>query len=424
MVFLAGGELGLADRPDETRRALNSGAAVPPSARALRNTGEVVRVVPRIRPSCGRARRASPRRAGSRDNRDMAGQTISFCRSADGTRIAVASVGSGPPLLRAAHWLTHVEHDFDSPVWRCWLRELSRDRCYIRYDQRGCGLSDAEVSDFSLDAWVADLEAVADHLQLARFPLLGMSQGGAVAIAYALRHPDRVSRLILMGAYARGAARRATDSAARLEADTLVNMVRIGWGRDNPAFRQVFTDLFIPDGTPQQRQWWNEVERLTASAANAARTLAAFHEIDVTELAAQLRVPTLVMHARGDARVPFEEGRRLASLIPGARFVPLDSINHVLLEDEPAWQHFLRELREFLGADGGKPTTLGGAPLTASEREVLRLISQGLDNKTIAAQLGKSEKTVRNQVTSILAKLGVHSRAQAAARVRSLADLS
>ncbi len=342
-------------------------------------------------------------------------QHIRFCTAADGTRIAVASIGSGPPLLRAAHWLSHVDHDLESPVWRPWLAELSRQHTYIRYDQRGCGLSDPDVTEYSLDAWVGDLEAVVDHLGLARFPLIGMSQGGAVAVSYALRHPEKVSHLVLLGAYARGALRRDTGPVGRLEAETLVNLIRLGWGRDNPAFRQVFTNQFIPDGTPEQHQWWNELERLTASPENAARTLEAFHEVDVTEAARRLQVPTLVVHARGDARVPFDEGLRLATLIPGARFLPLDSANHVLLETEPAWGRFVQELRSFLGA--AVPAVLDER-LTPAEREVLRLVAQGLDNPAIADRLGKSEKTVRNQVSSILDKLALKSRAQAIVQAR------
>ncbi|GAA4415293.1 hypothetical protein GCM10023089_35730 [Quisquiliibacterium transsilvanicum] len=349
-------------------------------------------------------------------------QSLRFCTAADGVRIAIASIGSGPPLLRAAHWLSHVEHDLNSPVWRPWLAELARDHRYIRYDQRGCGLSDSAVADFSLEAWVGDLEAVIRSLGLRRFPLIGMSQGGAVAIAYAVLNPDKVSRLVLLGAYARGALRRATSDAHRLEAETLVNLIRLGWGRDNAAFRQVFTNQFIPGGTPAQHQWWNDLERLTASPESAARTLEAFHRIDVTELARRLRVPTLVLHARGDARVPFDEGVRLAALIPEARFVPLDSDNHVLLDTEPAWPVFLDEMRSFLGpvtADGADGA--GDATLTPAEREVLHLVALGLDNTAIAQQLGKSEKTVRNQVSSILEKLGVHTRAGAIVYVRDRA---
>lgn len=340
-------------------------------------------------------------------------QSLSFCHAPDGTRLAIASIGSGPPLLRAAHWLSHVEHDLHSPVWRPWLEALSQQHRYIRYDQRGCGLSEQAVDDFSLDAWVSDLEAVVDSLGLQRFPLIGMSQGGAVAIAYALRHPQKVSRLVLHGAYARGALQRASQAIQRLEAETLVNLIRLGWGRDNPAFRQVFTNQFIPGGTPAQHQWWNELERLSASPDNAARTLEGFHRVDVSEQARQLALPTLVLHARGDARVPFDEGLRLAALIPGARFVPLASDNHVLLDSEPAWPVFLAELRAFLGADGGAEAALRSAALTPAERGVLRLLAQGLDNTAIAVRLNKSEKTVRNQVSSIFDKLGVHTRAEA-----------
>jgi pimeloyl-ACP methyl ester carboxylesterase/DNA-binding CsgD family transcriptional regulator len=364
----------------------------------------------------GEPRPAYPAPHHSRIDPMLQAQHLRFVTAADGTRIAVASIGHGPPLVRAAHWLSHVEHDQRSPVWQPWLAALSQHHTYVRYDQRGCGLSDADVRDFSLDAWVGDLEAVVDGLALQRFPLLGMSQGGAVAIAYAVRHPERVSQLVLVGAYARGALRRASTEAERLESMTLINLVRVGWGRDNPAFRQVFTHLFIPDGTPQQHQWWNELERLTVTPDNAARTLEAFSNIDVRELAGQVRAPTLVMHSRGDARVPFDEGRQLAALIPGARFVPLDSRNHVLLEGEPAWEPFLRELRSFVGAAGAPGWEALG--LTPSERAVLQLVAQGLDNHAIAQQLGKGEKTVRNQVTSIFAKLGVCTRAEAIVRAR------
>ena len=345
-------------------------------------------------------------------------QDLRFCTAADGTRIAVASIGSGPPLVRAAHWLSHVEHDLDSPVWRPWLAELARQHTYVRYDQRGCGLSDRNVSRFSLDAWVGDLEAVVASLGLTRFPLLGMSQGGAVAIAYAARHPEKVSHLVLFGAYGRGAGRR-DIGAARLEAETLVNLIRIGWGRDNPAFRQVFTNQFIPGGTPAQHRWWNELERISAEPEAAALTLAAFHEVDVTAPAAALQVPTLVMHSRGDARVPFDEGRRLAALIPGARFVPLDSDNHVLLDTEPSWRMFVDELHGFIGPAPARSAGAGvHGRLTPSEAAVLQLVAQGLDNRTIAARLQKREKTVRNQVSAIFDKLGVRTRAEAIVQAR------
>jgi pimeloyl-ACP methyl ester carboxylesterase/DNA-binding CsgD family transcriptional regulator len=325
----------------------------------------------------------------------------------------MASIGRGPPLLRTAHWLSHVEHDARSPVWTHWLEELSRDHTYIRYDQRGCGLSDRSPPSTSFEAWLEDLEAVVEAQGLKKFPLFGMSQGGAIAIAYAARHPDKVSHLILFGAYVRGALRRNITEQQREEAETLVKLIRLGWGRDNPAFRQVFTSQFIPDGTLEQHQWFNDLERISASPENAVAIVETLYQLDVSAEAASLRVPTLVMHSRNDARVPFEEGRQLAALIPAARFVPLEARNHVLLPGEPAWTQFLDEFRTFLGDAGSAPLTLRQSGLTASEQAVLALVARGLDNAAIAAALTKSEKTVRNQVSSIFAKLGVSTRSQA-----------
>jgi pimeloyl-ACP methyl ester carboxylesterase/DNA-binding CsgD family transcriptional regulator len=345
--------------------------------------------------------------------------------SPDGTRIAVATIGSGPPLVRAAHWLSHVEYDLESPVWRPWLTELSRDHCYVRYDQRGCGLSDREVGELSLDAWVSDLEAVVDALGLKRFPLFGMSQGGAVAIAYAARHPERVSHLIFAGGYARGSLRRGGGEAKRLEAETLVNLIRVGWGRDHLSFRQVFPYRFIPRGTPEQLKWWGDLEQISASADVAARTLEAFQRVDVSDMARQLSVPTLVLHSRGDVAVPFDEGRWLAALIPNARFVPLESDNHVLLETEPAWPVFLSEIRGFLKPTGSQQVEFVAdqVSLTPAEREVLQLVAEGLGNHAIADRLAKSEKTVRNQVSIIFDKLGVRTRAEAIVKARRHNDI-
>ena len=276
-------------------------------------------------------------------------QHIRFCRSQDGAKIAMASLGSGPPLLRAAHWLSHVEHDARSPVWTHWLAELSRDHTLIRYDQRGCGLSDLSPPSMSVESWIEDLEAVVEANGLKRFTLFGMSQGGAIAIAYAARHPDQVARLVLFGAYARGVLRRDLTQQQRDEAETLVKLIRLGWGRDNPAFRQVFTSQFIPDGTREQHDWFNELERISASPENAACIVETLYGLDVTAEAQKVRVPTLVMHSRHDERVPFEEGRQIAALIPSARFVPLEGRNHVLLNGEPAWRRFLEEFRAFAG---------------------------------------------------------------------------
>ena len=324
----------------------------------------------------------------------------------------MATLGRGPPLLRTAHWLSHAEQDVRSPVWTHWLEELSRDHTFIRYDQRGCGLSDRS-SPCTFDAWIDDLEAVVESQGIKQFALFGMSQGGAIAIAYAARHPERVSRLVLFGAYAKGALRRQITKPQQEEAETLLKLIRLGWGRDNPAFRQVFTSQFIPDGTRDQHQWFNDLERTTTSPENAAAIVETLYQIDVTADAERIRVPTLVLHARNDERVPFEEGRRLASLIPSARFVPLESRNHVLLADEPAWSQFLLEVRAFLGDAGRIPGALRRFGLTTSEHEVLVLVARGWDNGAIAKALVKSEKTVRNQVSSIFAKLAVRTRAQA-----------
>jgi len=348
---------------------------------------------------------------------DAITQQIRFCKAQDGARIAMATVGCGPPLLRTAHWLSHVEFDARSPVWTHWLRELSREHTFIRYDQRGCGLSDLSPPTNSFEAWVSDLEAVVDCLGLRRFPLLGMSQGGAVAIAYAVRHPEKVSHLVLYGAYARGMLRREITARQRQEAALLVDLIHVGWGRDNPAFRQVFTTQFIPGGTSEQHQWFNDLERVSAPPDNAAAIVQILHQLDVTALAEKVRIPTLICHARDDARVPFEEGRILAGLIPGARFVPLYSRNHVLLDAEPAWPQFLAELRGFLRPldteQGAIHNPLDSIGLTPSEHKVLTLVARGLDNESIARALGKGEKTVRNQVSTIFSKLGVRTRAEA-----------
>lgn len=343
-------------------------------------------------------------------------QDIAFCASPDGTRIATAACGAGPVLLRAAHWLSHVTYDLDSPIWRPWVEALSRHHRYVRYDPRGCGMSERHCADLSLAAWFRDLEAVAATIRQDRFALLGGSQGGALAIEYAVRHPDRISHLILFNAYAEGGRTRARTDGERLEAETLVNFVRIGWGRENPAFCQFFTNLFIPGGTAEQHRWWGDLERETATPEVASETLRQMQGIDVLHLCRQVRMPTLVLSCRDDMRVPFEQGAKIAAAIPGARFVPLDSANHVLLPDEPAWAVFHRELAAFLGdaaPAAGRPRQAG---LTEAEAEVLRLLTEGLDNRTIAARLGKSEKTVRNQVSVVLSKLGVQSRAQAIVR--------
>ena len=271
-------------------------------------------------------------------------------------RLAYGVHGSGPPLVKAPNWLTHIEHDWQSPVWRHWLTALGERHTVIRYDERGCGLSDREVDEggFEFERWLADLEAVVDTVGPERFALLGISQGAGIAIAYAVRHPERVNHLILYGGYLRGSGR--LDAQMREQGELMASAIRTGWGARNPAFRRLFTTLFLPDGTSEQIAWFDELQRTSASPETAARIWAARMDVDVSDLAPLVTVPTLVLHAREDGLVPYKYGRELASVIPGARFVPLEGCNHILLEDEPAWPAFLAEVRAFLAA--GAPASL------------------------------------------------------------------
>jgi DNA-binding SARP family transcriptional activator/pimeloyl-ACP methyl ester carboxylesterase len=275
-------------------------------------------------------------------------QEIRFCRTGDGVTLAYACSGSGPPLVKAANWLTHLDHDWNSAVWRHWLLALSRRHLLIRYDERGCGLSDWEIKPPTFESWVQDLETVVDAAGLDTFPMLGISQGAGVAVAYAARHPERVTRLVLYGSYAQGRLVRARSEEDRREHRLQVELARLGWGRDDPAFRQVFTSLFMPEGSRALWDEFNELQRNTTSAENAAQVLELTGDLDVTEEASRVQAPTLVLHAREDHRPPFEQGRLMASVIPDSRFVALESCNHILLADEPAWPVFLNEVETFL----------------------------------------------------------------------------
>jgi pimeloyl-ACP methyl ester carboxylesterase/DNA-binding CsgD family transcriptional regulator len=277
-------------------------------------------------------------------------------------------------------------------------------------DARGCGLSDREVGDFTLEHYVNDLEAVVDAAGVERFSLFGHSQGGATAIGYAARHAQRVTHLVLLGAYASGWFRRRDLPPERLaELEAQLKLVEVGWGRDDATYRTMFSTQFMPGATLEQLKALSELQRVSAPADNAARLMRSFLNIEVGEAAARIACPTLVVHARGDVRVPFEAGRQLASLIPDARFVPLETSNHILLEHEPAFARFFEELDGFL--PGGAVHAFGS--LTSREAEILERIAQGLDNGQIAARLELSEKTVRNHITHIFDKIGVESRAQA-----------
>ena len=274
-------------------------------------------------------------------------QDVRFCTAADGVQIAYATVGQGPPLVKTANWLNHLEYDWDSPVWRHVFSGLADGRQLIRYDARGNGLSDWNVMDYSFRAMVTDLEAVVAATGLERFPLLGISQGCAVGVEYAARFPEKVSKLILIGGYARGWC--LADSADYVEQTrALVALIRSGWGRDIPAFRQLFTALFMPDAPGENQQWFNELQRISTRPENAARLLEELGTVDVRPRLADVRAPTLVLHARRDMRVPFTAGRELAGGIPGARFVSLDSSNHLMPADDPAWPRLLREINAFL----------------------------------------------------------------------------
>jgi len=278
-------------------------------------------------------------------------QRIGFCTSVDGVKIAYARHGTGPTIVKTANWLTHLEHDWNSPIWRHWLEGLADGHTVIRYDERCCGLSDWDAERLDIEAWVSDLEAVVDAAGLERFALVGLSQGPPIAIAYAVRHPERVSHLVFCGGYARGRNKRPVSEPQRREDDVLLSLMKVGWGRDDRTFRQVFTSMFIPGATSEQMDWFDELQRISTSPENAERLEHAWYQVDVTDLLAQVTTPTLVAHARADRVVPFAEGRLLAAGIAGARFLPLDSGNHILLPDEPAWPTFLSELHAFLGSD-------------------------------------------------------------------------
>jgi pimeloyl-ACP methyl ester carboxylesterase/DNA-binding CsgD family transcriptional regulator len=351
-------------------------------------------------------------------------ERIRFCTAPDGVRIAYVTRGTGPALVRVATWLTHLE--FDPQIYRHWFTDLADGHTYIRYDLRGCGLSDRNPRDLSLEAKVSDLEAAMDAAGVQRAALLGVSGGGPVAVAYAVRHPQRVSHLVLYGSYVQGRGRRARRSSVKREENRLlISLTRIGWGQANPAFRRVFSTMFMPDASSAELEVFDEVQRLSTSADTAARIRQASQEVDVSALARQVRVPTLVLHTREDAAAPFEEGRRLAGLIPGAQFVPLPGRNHILGADDPAWHDLVAAIRQFLAGghprDGGyaRPHTL--ASLTIREHAVLLLVADGCDNDEVARRLQLSVRTVERHLSNVYAKLGVSGKSARAAAAAQFA---
>jgi pimeloyl-ACP methyl ester carboxylesterase/DNA-binding CsgD family transcriptional regulator len=348
-------------------------------------------------------------------------QTIRFVTSSDGVKLAYAVSGNGPPLLKTANWLNHLEFDWQSPVWNHWFTQFSTHNTMYRYDIRGSGLSDWTDNKLSFEDQVADLECVADAAGLEKFALLGISQGASVAIEYAVRHPERVTHLVIHGGFARGWMLRGPESERAGRA--WVELVRVGWGtKRTDAYRRMFAELFIPCATEEQMDWFAEMQRRSTKPELAARIMESSGAIDVMDRLRLVRTPTLVTHPRGDVIVPFDQGRLIAGGIANARFVELDSGNHLLLENEPSWQKFRQAVGEFLGWPREAPQRRAGdrpaesedlASLTSREREILGLVASGASNQAIADQLFISEKTVRNHLTAIFDKIGVSSRSQA-----------
>lgn len=360
-------------------------------------------------------------------DRSRSAQQVRFCRAPDGARIAYAVHGSGPPLLISTCWLSHLQFDWESPVWRHFLSDLGRFATVIRFDERGHGLSDWDVTDHSLPARIGDLEAVAEAAGFQRFALMAMAQGGPVAISYAARHPERVERLLFYGSYS-SAAHGLTREELELE-DAFGQLIKLGWARPDSTFRRVFTSLMIPNASPEQMRWLDDLQRVAASASTAFIARQQRFAADADSLLSALDLPTLILHSVGDRMNPFQYGRHLAASIAGARLVALDSENHIVLEDEPAWAVFRAEVERFLTSDrlaapgqtesASAPPPLGEL-LSARELEVLRLAAEGRDNSEIAARLQLSVRTVERHLQNVYGKLelrGPSARVAAAARM-------
>jgi pimeloyl-ACP methyl ester carboxylesterase/DNA-binding CsgD family transcriptional regulator len=349
-------------------------------------------------------------------------QKLRFCRSADGTRIAYARHGSGPPLVIATCWLSHLQYDWQSPVWRHFLDELGEIATVVRYDERGYGLSDWDVTDFSLDARVADLEAVIEDAGLDRVALMAMAQGGPPSIVYAIGNPERISRLMFYNSYA-ATMRDPTPEELALS-ETLLQLIKVGWAQPESEFRRVFTSRMIPGATEEQKRWLDELQRVASSAKNASAARQGRITDDVVHLLGQIHAPTLVLHSRHDRMTQFDDGVLLASTIAGARLVVLESSNHILLGDEPAWQVFVDEVAAFMAEDRGPATSATGGPaaalLSARELDVLRLAAQGQDNAAIAESLTLSVRTVERHLQNAYLKLGVQGKSARAAAVARL----
>jgi pimeloyl-ACP methyl ester carboxylesterase/DNA-binding CsgD family transcriptional regulator len=346
-------------------------------------------------------------------------QQIRFCRAPDGVRLAYATHGSGPPLVVVSCWLSHLQHDWQSPVWRHFLDDLGAISTLVRYDERGFGMSDWDVADFSLDARLADLETIVDAAGLPRFALLGMSGGSPVALAYAATHPERVSRLVLYGTAS--AYRRRWGPQRMAEEEVYRQLIRVGWAKPDPDFRRVFTTQFIPDATAEQMHWFDDLQRMATSPENAVVSRIARHDTDVGDVLPTITAPTLILQATGDRVTGFEPGPDQAARIPGARLVPLESANHILLADEPAWRVFLAEVGAFLEPDrlaSSANASLDG--LSRRELDVLRAAADGLANADIALRLGLSIRTVERHLSNVYQKLALSGPSARAAAVAEL----
>ncbi|MBW8843691.1 MAG: alpha/beta fold hydrolase [Burkholderiales bacterium] len=345
---------------------------------------------------------------------------IRFVTSFDGVQIATARYGSGPLVLKAATWLTHIDPVAPGTTQQALIDEFSAAHTYVEYDTRGCGLSQRRVDDLSFESWVRDLEAVADtYGGHEPFTLLGFTCGAGVAVEYAARHPERVRNLILFGGFATSYYSTShPDPAVRREGDLMRELAAVGWGNSSPAFRQVFVSRFLPDASPQQWAAFDKLQRETCSPDVAARYLQSLYGINVKDAARRVRCPALLLHPKDDQMVPFEQGRRLASLIPGARFAPLDGRNHIPLPTEPAFAGFLREARDFLGSSQVPDGPV--ASLTPRQAEVLSRIALGNTDKDIARMLGLSPRTVEMHAGSALKALGCRTRAEAVLRATRL----
>lgn len=341
-------------------------------------------------------------------------RSVRFVETHDGLSLAWARSGSGPPLVKASAWLTHLEHDDTSPLWSHFVQFFERSFDYLRYDERGCGLSDRKTGELTVASWTDDLERVVEAAKTAKpFTLIAMSQGTGAAVSYAARHPDAVSKLIILGGYARGAHRRGNPEAAALY-DGVVNVFRMGFDLPNEAFREVMTRRFVPDGDPERIHWFNELCRRTTTPDIGAALMTARGQMDVSDQLAKVTCPTLVLHAENDNVAPLDEGRFLARNIPNAELVVLPSANHILQEDERAWQVFCNEVLRFAGPARSTPQP----DLTPREAEILDGICAAKSNKEIARDLGVSDKTIRNQVTRIFEKIGVQNRQEAILKAR------